>query len=530
MISKHHKPFSHVNMMNKIIFSTIAMLAISLNMAAQENQPLAGESEYLYDETVQTWRKTENAAGITLDSTRNRGYSELRFDRREGSFHRVQEGGSCNQFSFYTERYQNIGKYLYGYGSFLFDNGRTQDRAWSDVMRTYFSNPFFSGSSIPGRYDHQDFALTARIGTIDLHGWHYGLGIDYSVGDLSRLRDPRSRNRLLDYKIAPAITYTIGQNHIGLAGYYHRRKENMPSLTTVQNDPNIYYYQMSGIDAISGTIGGYSGFSREYVNHAFGAELEYGYSSRTFQTVNAINIERQEEAIYEQYKREPGRYYVYQYGISTQNRIFGTSLTHQIDLVLTYQQAYANQYQPQLEVTIDPDNGYSSYHYENQFTYRKRYQMKKFDYQLHYRANFTQGKAIKSYAGIEGRMQGISQKHLLPTSTFDYNTLLLNAEYGQALFKDYRLWLTLNVGYLFSQKADLSLGNSESDYTNEVLKKDMDYYDANYLHSNISIKYQFPIKLKKLRSLCYVKAYYDGIYAQHSLDRSTFGFAVGLFN
>lgn len=36
---------------------------------------------------------------------------------------------------------------------------------------------------------------------------------------------------------------------------------------------------MSGLDAVSGTVGGYSGFAREYVAHIFGAEGAYGYHS-----------------------------------------------------------------------------------------------------------------------------------------------------------------------------------------------------------------------------------------------------------
>ena len=108
----------------------------------------------------------------------------------------------------------------------------------------------------------------------------------------------------------------------------------MPSLTTVQNNPNLYYYQMSGIDAITGTIGGYSGFAREYVNHAFCGELSYGYRSSHVRTVNAISIARETESILEQYEREPGKYVAYKYGVSSQNRIVGDKIIHQLDLVI----------------------------------------------------------------------------------------------------------------------------------------------------------------------------------------------------
>lgn len=517
-------------MMNKNTLTLIALLATSLSVMAQGERNLRGESEYAYDEMMQLWHNTGNAAGMQIDSVRKHGVAEFAFDRRVGSYHRVQEGSQQNNLSFFTERYQPIGKYLCGYGSFRFNNGSTEDRAWSDVIRTYNSNPFISGSSVAGRYDHQDFTLAARVGTIELNGWRVGMALDYGVADLSRLRDPRSRSRLLDYKLMPSVTYTMGSSTVGVAGWYNRRKEKMPTLTTVQNNPNLYYYQMSGLDAISGNVGGYSGFSREYVNHAFGAELEYGYKAAGFSSVNTLSIEQQQESIYEQYKREPGKYFVYNYGFSTQNRIVRTSVVHQLDAEARWQQGYADEYRPQLIIEKDSVKGYSSYRYENMLTYRKRYQIETLDAQLHYRANFVKGKAVRSYAGITAQLQKVSQKHLLPTSTFDLQTLFVNAEYGHALLSGNRLWITADAGYHFAQKADIVLSNPDSDYAREVLIKDMDYYSANCFRGRLSVRYQFPVTLKKKHSLCYVKAWGETLQAQNSFSGNNFGISLGIFN
>ncbi len=523
-----HNQLSHANMMNKYFISAMFMCMTSQSVFSQDKAPLMDEGEYRYDDVMQLWLNTNNASCIGIDSVDTHGLAQFCYNTSDGSYHRVQEGKSHNELSFFTERYQKIGKSLYGYGSFNFNNGSTNDRAWSDVMRTYNSNPFISGSSVPGRYDNQGFALTAKVGTVDMNGLRLGMGIDYTVADLSRLRDPRSRNRLLDYKVIPSLSYTTGGNTFGLSGYYQRRKEKMPSLTTVQNNPNLYYYQMSGLDAITGTVGGYSGFAREYVNHAFCGELSYGYRSSHIRTVNAVSMTKETESILEQYKREPGQYISYKYGFSSQNRIVGDKIIHQLDLSASFEQAYADEYRPQLVITIDSVSGHSSYKYDNLMTYKKRYQMEMLDCKLLYQANFTNNSKIIRFAGAEVKLHDVNQKHLLPSSEFVYRTMTVNARYGQALFSNH-LWINAEVGYLISLKASLSLSNPDTDYAREVLISDMNYYDADAFRGKLSILYQMPVTIKGNRNMWFIKAYGETIRAKHSLNGSMYGLSMGLF-
>ena len=271
--------------MNKI-YLTMTVMLTALTVKAQINI-----DTYKYADETQLWRLTGNAAGLSLDpetcdSSANRGVAYFDLSHRSGDYHRVQEGGQMNQLRFYTERYQKVGKYLYGYGSFDFDMGRTKDRAWSDVLRTYNSNPYISGSSVPAKYDHQNFTLEAKLATVPLGNFTYGASLLYKVGDLSRLRDPRSRINLAEYRLAPSVTYSMGQHTLGLALHYDRRKEKLPNMTTVQTNPNLAYYTMTGLENATGTIGGYNGYMREYVNHEFGAELNYGFGSKQWKSIN----------------------------------------------------------------------------------------------------------------------------------------------------------------------------------------------------------------------------------------------------
>ena len=195
-----------------------------------------------------------------------------------------------------------------------FDMGRIKERAWSDVMRTYNSNPFISGSDIFGKYDFQNFTLNAKLASVRLGHWNYGASLYYKVGDLSRLRDPRPRARLADYQLTPSVTYTTGSHTIGLAGWYHRYKEKIMTPVVKQKDPHIKYYLMSGVDYATGNVGDYAGYQREYVNHEFGGELSYGIRSGNVAGVTAVTLRHGTEYAYGQYKYEPGTYYTYYYG------------------------------------------------------------------------------------------------------------------------------------------------------------------------------------------------------------------------
>ncbi len=488
----------------------------------------AQEAAYRYADAVQLWRLTDNAAGLSLDSAANRGVAYFDFQHHEGNYRRVQEGGQRNQLEFFTERYQRIGPILTAYGSFRFDMDRTKDRTWCDVMRPYHSNPFYSGSSLPGKYDTQRFDLTAAVGTIQMWGVTAGLRLDYEVGDLSRLRDPRSRSELLDYKLTPSLTYSSGRHTAGLAGHYRRRKEKIPGMTTVQQDPNLKYYLMSGMEQAEGITGGYSGFSREWVDHRFGANLSYGYSNGTVKSLSTVSIERGSENVLGQYKYEPGHYVSYQYGLTSFNRLRSDAALHHLDLSASYEQAYADEYRQQLLQERDAEHGYTSYRYETLIEFRKRHQMRRFDISLHYRCDFTADKAVNSYLGLKAAVNHAETKHLLPASSLKTTHADITAEGGTAILGQ-RLWIDAEATYRVAVKADLELADNDTDMAREVLLPDMNYYDANYWRGHLALTYQFPLTIKKQATKWFVRAYGNYLKTNNSLHSTNIGAAIGIY-
>lgn len=510
-------------------------------MAQTPSDSLVGEPEYRYKNLTQLWHNTSNAAGLSLDDSPNRGFASIGFNHRGGDYHRVQEGGAMNNMQFFTERYQRLGRYLYSYGKVDFNLGRTKDRAFADQYRPYNSNPYQSGSDIAGSYDHQDFDMVASVGTTDFSGWRFGLQLNYQLGDLSRLRDPRSRSQLLDYRLTPSVSYTMGGHTLGLSGYYDRRKEKMGPLVTVQSDATLTYYLFSGMEYATGTIGGYSSFNREWVNHQVGAAMDYGYRSNSFHTLNSFGISRGEEYAYGTYKYEPGRYFTYLYNVQSQNRLLTGSVLHQVDVRMDWQQGYADEYRQQLIIKNDPQIGTTSYTYEKQLEFRKRYQVRTFDCAFRYRANFLNDApsrllhqstaSLKGYTGFSIDTHKASNRHLLPLSSSDYSRINFQLENGISLFKQH-LTADLTLGYSVSTRADLQLADDSSVLAQRVLLKDLPYYDANLLHGRLQVMYQFPLTIKKSRAMWFVKAFGDFTSANSAGHPNLYnvGFSVGLFN
>ena len=510
-------------------------------MAQTPSDSLVGEPEYRYKNLTQLWHNTSNAAGLSLDDSPNRGFASIGFNHRGGDYHRVQEGGAMNNMQFFTERYQRLGQYLYSYGKVDFNLGRTKDRAFADQYRPYNSNPYQSGSDIAGSYDHQDFDMVASVGTTDFSGWRFGLQLNYQLGDLSRLRDPRSRSQLLDYRLTPSVSYTMGGHTLALSGYYDRRKEKMGPLVTVQSDATLTYYLFSGMEYATGTIGGYSSFNREWVNHQVGAAMDYGYRSDSFHTLNSFGISRGEEYAYGTYKYEPGRYFTYLYNVQSQNRLLTGSVLHQVDVRMDWQQGYADEYRQQLIIKNDPQIGTTSYTYEKQLEFRKRYQVRTFDCAFRYRANFLNDApsrllhqstaSLKGYTGFSIDTHKVSNRHLLPLSSSDFSRINFQLENGISLFKQH-LTADLTLGYSVSTRADLQLADDSSVLAQRVLLKDLPYYDANLLHGRLQVMYQFPLTIKKSRAMWFVKAFGDFTSANSAGHPNLYnvGFSVGLFN
>ncbi|MBR1548537.1 MAG: hypothetical protein IJ637_07425, partial [Prevotella sp.] len=294
-----------------------------------------------------------------------------------------------------------------------------------------------------------------------------------------------------------------------------------------QTDPNLAYYVMTGLENATGTIGGYNGYMREYVDHELGMELSYGMKTASLHSVTSLSIDGGREYVYGTNKYEPGTYRNYVYGLSTRNRIGASDKLHSIDLSLKYETGAADEYKEERISETDGTTGYTSVRWQKIMEYKKRYQLKKLDMDLSYRLTFTDGQESKGYAGAACTVQSVSNKHLLYTSELQYASTLLSLEGGLPLL-DSRLWIEGKASYNIASKADLSLHDATTPYAVGVLLPDMAYYDANYAQGCLKITWQQPIVIKGYKSQWFASLQGNYLKTDNSLNRYNVALSVGL--
>lgn len=517
----------------KLKIKQLLILSIVINCSSYAQVYPVQKELYDYNQISQSWVKTQNAAGLTRDSLVEQGIAYFQLEKSDGSYYLVQDGDSYNKLLFVSESFKKIGKYLYGYGKVSFDMGRMFNRSWSDVYRSHNTNPYFSGSSIKGKYDTQNFNLSASLASVDINGFTYGMKLDYNVGDLSRLKDPRSRANLADYRLIPSVTYALGKHVLGLDAGYHRRKEKIPSITTVQTDPNMKYYILTGMEYVNGVVGGYSGFKRQFVHHEFEGGLSYSYQGRTWNSVNSLTYKKGYEDVTGDMKYMPGKYHTSIIGFSSFNRLMTDRICHTVDFGIAIEDCFADEYVQEKVTEKDPVTGIESSYWKTLITYNKRYKVNVSDISLDYKIHWLKNnrKERLAFLGINLDYKNVSNEFTLPYSSLKYSYADVALNGGATVWKKglSSLNFEANVGYLASLDASLQLTDSSTDYAQQVLLPDMQFYSSSVMHGDLSVQYSFPLKVKEKSNQLFVKMFGGYWTTDKETDRYNVSLSFGIY-
>jgi len=519
--------------------------AVGFGLSAQN--PVQIEEHELTN-IANPWLQLTNAAGLGLTKVKSHGITELGYKSDFGDYHRAQEGNERSGLNFYSERFDKISKNWVSWGSFNFVMDREKNRAWSDVISIFNSNPYIYGSSVPGNYDRQLFDFHVKLSRVEKNRLTYGLGLDYLVGDLSRLRDPRTRIFLADYALLPALVYKLtNTQRIGLNLKAAYRKEKMPSITTVQDDPNLRYYTFLGVENADATIGGFKGFQRQFVSNVYGGELQYALKSNQSEIVISGGGDYEQQQILENIKQSPGSYEA----INLKARIVGNTILNDklLNLAIcgTMKTGAADEYIQKLVSVNNPTTGVNSQSWETLFTYNNRYINSAYTANLKFdmRDINTDKTDYAWLAGIEGSVSGFVNQYNLPFSQFATN------RYATSLYGHYRLLnknnkrLTLNakVGYSagFDNKLQFSEGATEVpelgastfkqgmyDIATNVYLPDLDYFNTNAYNASLEAKYTIPLNLKKAKMTGFIKAWYGQEMTKSLGSWTSMGVSVGI--
>ena len=228
----------------------------------------------------QLWLPTRNASGLGFDQVADHGDAWFGVFHSSGDYHRAQEGSRVNGLSFLAERYSKIARNLYVWGSFKFTMDRESERAWSDVILKEYTSPYQYGGSVKGSYDRQLFDLKVKLATGSIGRFTFGAEVDYSVGDLSRLRDPRSRFR----------------------------KQRLDNIITVQREKQFEYYLLEGLENYWMTTE-LGKVARRTVADIFGGDLQYKLTEEYGSWLVSLGYERLVEEVVDDERKEPGKLY-----------------------------------------------------------------------------------------------------------------------------------------------------------------------------------------------------------------------------
>ena len=477
----------------------ICCLCLAASLALYAQRPADFHQREL-EELFQAFSLTNNAAGMGLAQPSAGSKTQIRLYDEAGDYHLTQKGNEEMGFRFSTLRYDTFNDKLFMRGSFYYNLGKEKNRPWSDVMDPWFSIPYIYGSAVSKDYDSHDCGLTFDLYTAPLANWiSVGVRTKYRVADISGLLDPRPRTGYLNWQAVPSALVTLGAHHIGLDFGYGYSKEKLSNLTTVQTDPRIAYYKMTGLEHMDGAVLAYKGFKRQFEGGRFIGDLSYSYAAGPVSVLVSGGMEYGALSAIGDKMQITGTYNYLEYNGLVDATYRGGRLVHNLRVNGRYKDAGADEYIQELVAEKNPDTGVTTQTWETIYVYRNRYMLKTWNIDASYR--IYGGYSGKDYiwsAGLGGALEGFRKDYYLPSSHFLSSALNLSVNGSVRLFqvKGHKLELALDGSFRKSLGSDLTL-TLDNEYVREVLTPDKAYYDKDALRASGSVTWTFPLSLGK---------------------------------
>lgn len=518
-------------MYRRYIYLCLALLAsvVGRSQTSADTTDLVTPEKQTLEMVRQLWLPTRNAAGLGFDPVADHGDAWLGVYHSSGDYHRAQEGSRVNGLNFLAERYSKIARNLYVWGSFKFTMDRESERAWADMMVKEYTGPYNYGSSVKGSYDRQLFDLKVKLATGSIGRFTFGVGVDYVVGDLSRLRDPRSRVLMADYAILPSITYQISEKHaVGFDVYYRFRKERLDNITTVQKEKQFEYYLFKGMENYWMTTE-LGKVDRRTMGSMVGGDLQYKLKGETGAWMVSFGYERLMEEVVDRERQEPGDYNAQKFSFYSGFRVENARSLQALNVNADYTGGQAEEF-VQEQVNVTHGNGMVSEKWVtlyNYVTFKDNYLNVSADYTL-YRGDVSR-KDYCWFAGIKGAFERWEERYILPKSTRDISTLRVGVNGAGRLINKSRgkLWLQASVNGSLPVETNMCLVE-ENVFTENVMNPDMDFYKAKTLETKVDLQYSFPVKLKKTAMTAYVKGYAGNVFTDSFGSRFSGGISIGI--
>ncbi len=479
------------------------------------------------------WENTLNAAGMKFGDMDRGSFTTLGVYTGSGDYHRVQEGSENKGILFQTQRYDRLNDKILVKGTFTFNMDKEFDKGWSDVYNPYNGNPFIYGSSVRGTYETQLFDLGLRVYSKYKSRFNYGLAIDYKVADIARQRDPRSRSYHLNYSLVPSVVYEInGKQTIGANLSYRFGKEKMPGLTTIQTDPNLKYYTFSGLEHVDGTIGGYKGFSRQFLSDYCGGAIQYNYRGEKSRVLISAGFDAKWEETLGSVRQSPGSYNEFTYSFLADYISEKGNLMQNIRAEATIKDGGADEFRQELNSELDTLTGITTETWETIYVYKNRFVVKTSDYRLSWSLTSTDPdkRGYRWSVGAEAGYEGFSNNYYLPSSEYSSGKILIGLNGKVRLLDSHKGRLVLSASSVASLNTSAKLDlATESIVGDEILKPDFEYHKMNTIRINGELRYTFRLRMvKSTPILGYASLYGGNTSAQGGKGWYTAGVSIGI--
>ncbi len=478
------------------------------------------------------WSRSGIAAGVGVEKLRGLGIVEATGYYQDGDYHRAQEASSDYGAIITSSSYSKLSKYLYGYGSFTFKANRESDRAWSDMRNIYSGLPYTYGSAIKGEYDNQMFSLTGRLSTVELGGFTYGVGVDYSTFDMSRLIDPRPRTLALETKLSPSVTYRLGsKSHIAAEFCYEYKKDRMSGITTVQDADLFEYYLFSGLENYSLT-NQLSLVAQQQYSNSIGYRLAYGYSANNLKLLFNVGYKSTQDDLINSTndRRSYGDYYADIITFGFNGVITNNKVQHVVNANAEYNAGSSLEFVQENQNVTDPNGNVSSqwvtlYEY---ITYRNFKSTINIDYKL-YSGNISKSD-YDFYLGASVESDMFENKYILPASNQKVSLLTAGVNGGVRIFSKDSNKLNFNakIAYRTNLENQLNVADKNIIYEN-VLLVDYNYFATDVISGYADLTYSKIIGKGNKAQSAFLKLFYNHNYTKSLGKMATAGVSLGIY-
>lgn len=487
------------------------------------------------------WLQSQNPSAIGVITMPNIGTINCIGNHLVGKLHRVMETNAIDSWGFGVNSYHSLNN-LNLWGDFIFSQKYHNKRNWSDNFEPYNGNPYQVGSNLKGNYIEQTFDFKVKISSHCLfHRMWFGLGFDYSIGDLSRTQDPRSKVQFIDLNIIPGIIVNLGKYHkIGASFRYRYRKEkNNTYISKAQDSKEYLLYLQEGLGVFKTLYSTY--FDRRVKGNYYGGELQYDFSKEYFSLLITGSILTRNDILEDANRKCPGDYASNIYKIFATTKWQNSNHLHLLSATVLNINGKAQKNSQQLVTETSPAGVTSSY-FKTIFT-AKSYTNYAMEANLEWkyyklsknrrRCQMKTHQLQRWFIGAGSSFFDIENKYVffVPQSMIRVRSMEIHVSGGSLLFehKKHRLIAACSAGCIFNLNG---LNSISSELTDQVVRLnviDPDYkiLCTNGVNLGANLRYIFPL-LKRFDGYLSIEGHDLISISDNKIYRAIVSISIGL--